>query len=360
MLIASRQNQRKQVGMRTDTVRHEFASDNTAGICPEAWAALGQANASYAPSYGEDEWTTKVCQHIRDIFEIDCDVYFVFTGTAANALGLAQLCQPFHGVICHERAHIQTDEAGATEFYTRGAKLFLTKTENGKVDVGQAERLLAQQVELHGHMMRAISIAQATELGTVYTRDEVEGIGAFARAHRMLFHMDGARFANAVATLGCPPKTISWKAGVDVLSFGGTKNGVAAGELVIFFDKKCSSDFQYRVKQAGQLGSKMRFLAAPWLGLLKGDVWLRNARHANEAARELAQRLQNEAGLESVFPVESNAVFVQLGAGLVRDLEAHGWRFYKFLEPDTYRLMCSWSTTDEDISMLIGDLVAIK
>ena len=163
-----------------------------------------------------------------------------------------------------------------------------------------------------------------------------------------------------VALLGCSPKTITWKAGVDVLSFGGTKNGVAVGELVVFFDKNVSRDFQYRVKQAGQLGSKMRFLAAPWLGLLEGDVWLRNARHANEAACELARRLKNDAGMESVFPVESNAVFTQMDDELVRGLEARGWRFYKFVEPDIYRLMCSWSTTDKDISMLVGDLMAIK
>ena len=346
--------------MRPDTVRYDFASDNTAAICPEAWTALAKANADYAPSYGEDEWTAAVCKRVRQLFEIDCDVYFVFTGTAANALGLAQLCQPFHGVICHELAHLQTDEAGATEFYTRGAKLFLTKTNDGKIDLGETEKLIAQQVELHGHMMHAISIAQATELGTVYTPDRVEAIGAFARAHRLLLHMDGARFANAVASLGCAPKTITWKAGVDVLSFGGTKNGIAVGELVVFFDKKASSDFQYRVKQAGHLGSKMRFLAAPWLGLLNGDVWLRNARHANQMARALAQRLRNEAGLESVFPVESNAVFMQLDEQLVRDLHARGWRFYKFVEADIYRLMCSWSTADEDISMLVDDFAAIK
>jgi threonine aldolase len=346
--------------MRSDTVRHQFASDNTAAICPEAWTALEQANATYVAAYGEDEWTAEVCERIRQIFEVDCDVYFVFSGTAANALGLAQLCQPFHGVVCHERAHIQTDEGGAMEFYTRGAKLFLTKTKNGKIDLSQAENLVAQQVELHGHMMRAVSIAQATELGTVYTPDEVQTIGAFARTHKMLLHMDGARFANAVASLGCAPKKTTWKAGVDILSFGGTKNGLAAGELVIFFDKKSSRDFQYRVKQAGHLGSKMRFLAAPWLGLLNGDVWLRNARHANQAARELAQLLRNKAGVENVFPVESNAVFVQLDDQVVRGLQKRGWRFYKFLEPDIYRLMCSWSTTDEDISMLVGDLVAIK
>jgi threonine aldolase len=346
--------------MCADRIRYEFASDNTAAICPEAWKALEQANTDYAPSYGEDKWTAAVCERIRQIFEVDCDVYLVFTGTAANALGLAQVCQPFHGVICHERAHIHTDEGGATEFYTRGAKLFLTKTNAGKIDLGETEKLIAEQVELHGHMLHAISIAQATELGTVYTTDEVEAIGAFAQAHRMVLHMDGARFANAVASVGCAPKTITWKAGVDVLSFGGTKNGVGAGELVIFFDKTASRDFQYRVKQAGQLGSKMRFLAAQWMGLLNADVWLRNARHANEAARELAQRLRNDARLENAFPVESNAVFIQLDNQVVQALHARGWRFYKFVEPDIYRLMCSWSTTDGDISTLVRDFVAIN
>ncbi|PYI76619.1 MAG: threonine aldolase [Verrucomicrobia bacterium] len=346
--------------MRADSIRYDFASDNTAAICPEAWAALEEANTKYAPAYGEDEWTAEVCGRIREIFEVDCDVYFVFTGTAANALGLAQLCQPFHGVICHERAHIQTDEGGAAEFYTRGARLFLTNTSDGKIDRSQAEKLIAQQVELHGHMMRVISIAQATELGTVYTPDEVAEIGGFVRARQMLLHMDGARFANAVASLGCAPKTITWKAGVDILSFGGTKNGVPAGELVIFFDKRSSRDFQYRVKQAGHLGSKMRFLAAPWLGLLDGDVWLRNARQANRAARQLAQRLRGEVGIDPLFPVESNAVFVRMDDELVLGLEALGWRFYKFVEPDVYRLMCSWATTEEEISSFVADVLATK
>ncbi len=346
--------------MRADSIRYDFASDNTAAICPEAWAALEEANTKYAPAYGEDEWTAEVCRRIRKLFEVDCDVYFVFTGTAANALGLAQLCQPFHGVICHERAHIQTDEGGAAEFYTRGARLFLTNTSDGKIDRSQAEKLIAQQVELHGHMMRVISIAQATELGTVYTPDEVAEIGGFVRARQMLLHIDGARFANAVASLGCAPKTITWKAGVDILSFGGTKNGVAAGELVIFFDKRSSRDFQYRVKQAGHLGSKMRFLAAPWLGLLDGDVWLRNARHANRAARQLAQRLRGEVGIDPLFPVESNAVFVRMDDELVRGLEALGWRFYKFIEPDVYRLMCSWATNEEEISSFIADVLTTK
>ena len=340
--------------------RHEFASDNVAPICPEAWAALQKANLQYAPSYGEDRWTVRVCDRIREIFETDCDVYFVFTGTAANALALAQLCNPFHSVICHQHSHIETDECGAPEFFTGGSKLLLVGGADGKIDAGQVEALLTRPNDLHSHKPAAISIAQATEFGTVYRRDEIAAIVDLARAHQLSLHMDGARFANAIASLNCAPNAITWKVGVDVLCFGGTKNGATAGELVIFFDKKISREFDYRAKQAGHLGSKMRFLAAQWLGLLNRDAWLRNAQHANRAARGLATRLRMEAGIESVFPVDANAVFVVMDERLASALHARGWRFYKFIEPDVYRLMCSWSTTGEQISGLLADIVAIK
>jgi threonine aldolase len=340
--------------------RHEFSSDNVAPICPEAWAALQEANAHYAPSYGEDRWTARACDRIREIFETNCDVYFVFTGTAANALSLAQLCKSFHSVICHQHAHIQTDECGAPEFFTGGSKLLLVGGADGKIDIGQVEALLARQNELHSHKPGAISISQATEFGTVYRRDEIAAVADLARRHQLFLHMDGARFANAIASLNCAPKAITWEAGVDVLCFGGTKDGAAVGELVIFFDKKISREFDYRAKQAGQLGSKMRFLAAPWLGLLTGDAWLRNAQRANRAARGLASRLRKGAGIESVFPVEANAVFVSMDERLASGLHARGWRFYKFIEPDVYRLMCSWATTEEEISSLIADVIAIK
>ena len=340
--------------------RHEFASDNVAPICPEAWAALQEANLQYAPSYGEDRWTARVCDRIREIFETDCDVYFVFTGTAANALALAQLCNPFHSVICHQHSHIETDECGAPEFFTGGSKLLLVGGADGKIDAGQVEALLTRPNDLHSHKPAAISIAQATEFGTVYRRDEIAAIVDLARAHQLSLHMDGARFANAIASLNCAPNAITWKVGVDVLCFGGTKNGATAGELVIFFDKKISREFDYRAKQAGHLGSKMRFLAAQWLGLLNRDAWLRNAQHANRAARGLATRLRMEAGIESVFPIDANAVFVAMDERLASGLHARGWRFYKFIEPDVYRLMCSWSTTGEQISGLLADIVAIK
>jgi len=336
--------------------RHEFASDNTTPICPEAWAALQEANASYAAAYGEDRWTARVCDGIREIFETDCDVYFIFTGTGANALAVAQMSQSFHSIICHQSAHIQTDECGAPEFFTGGSKLVLVGGGNGKIDIGQTKALLMRQNDLHSHKPGVISIAQATEFGTVYTRDEIAALTDLARANELLVHMDGARFANAIASLNCAPRTITWEIGVDVLCFGGTKNGTAAGELVIFFNKQVSREFEYRVKQAGQLGSKMRFLAAPWLGVLAGDVWLQNARHANRVARQLAQNLQSEANVEIIFPVQANAVFARMDDQLVRGLQTRGWRFYKFIEPDVYRLMCSWATTERNIGDFIRDV----
>jgi len=236
----------------------------------------------------------------------------------------------------------------------------LVRGADGKIDIDQVEALLARHNELHSHKPGAISISQATEFGTVYTSDQIAAIGDLARTHRLFLHMDGARFANAIASLNCAPKAITWEAGVDVLCFGGTKNGAAAGELVIFFDKEISREFDYRTKQAGHLGSKMRFLAAPWLGLLTGDVWLRNAQHANDAARRLADRLEKEAGIQSVFPVEANAMFVSMRERLAKGLQARGWRFYKFIEPDVYRLMCSWATTERDISDFVGDLRSIS
>ncbi len=310
----------------------------------------------YAAAYGEDRWTARACDRIREIFETDCDVYFVFTGTAANALALAQVCPSFHSIICHQNAHIQTDECGGPEFFTGGSKLLLVGGENGKIDIGQTKSLLMHQSDLHSHKPGVVSIAQATEFGTVYTRDEIAAIADLARSYELSLHMDGARFANAVASLNCAPRTITWEVGVDVLCFGGTKNGTAAGELVIFFNKEVSREFDYRLKQAGQLGSKMRFLAASWMGLLMGDVWLRNAQRANRAARELARSLQSKANIEIVFPVQANAVFARMNDELVRGLEARGWRFYKFIEPDVYRLMCSWATTQHDIVDFVRDV----
>ncbi len=339
--------------------RFEFASDNTAGICPPALAALAEANGGAVASYGDDDWTLRLCRRVREIFETDCEVFLVANGTAANALALAQVCQPFHSVICHEHAHIENDECGAVEFFTRGSKLIPTRGAMGKLDLGEVESALARQHELHSHKPRVLSVTQATELGTIYSIGEVESLSAFAAERGMLLQMDGARFANAVASQRRAPKVMTWEAGVEVLCFGGTKNGLGAGELVVFFNKERAIEFDYRAKQAGQLASKMRLLAAPWLALLENDVWLKNAARANSAAKELGNAL-SATGAEILFPIEANAVFVRLAPRVANRLQECGWYFFKFIEPDVYRFMCSWAVTDEVIGEFARDFAVAR
>jgi threonine aldolase len=354
-LLRAEKSRSKTLMKRAPNNRYEFASDNTAAMCPEAWAALQEANAGAVASYGDDRWTQRACDLVREIFETDCEVFFAFNGTAANALALAQICQSYHAVICHENAHIVTDECGAPEFFSGGAKLVPTRGANGKIDIAEADAALARFRDFHSSKPRAISLAQSTELGTVYTQDELTAIAQFARERSLLIHMDGARFANAVAALGCAPKEISWQVGVDVLCFGGTKNGTGAGELVLFFKKDLAREFEYRLKQAGQLASKMRFLAAPWVGLLADGVWLRNAKSANKHAQSLAEKLR-ALGLKIVFPCEASAVFLQVPDSLVKKLQERGWQFYKFIEPDIYRVMCAWSVSEKDVEEFIADV----
>ncbi len=336
--------------------RYELASDNTAGICPEAFAALQGANRETASSYGEDKWTRQLCAQVREIFETECEVFVVFNGSAANGLALAQLCRSFHSIICHEHAHIATDECGGPEFLSGGAKLLPIAGANGKLDLPQIEATLVRQRDLHSPKPHVISVTQSTELGTVYTREELGVVAEFARARSLHLHMDGARFANALATLACAPKEITWQLGVDVLCFGGTKNGTGAGELIVFFKKELAREFDYRAKQAGQLASKMRFLSAPWSAVLRDDVWLKNARQANNSAEFLATKLREIAGLETAFPREANAVFLRMPERLVTALHERGWHFYKFLEPNIYRLMCSWNVSENALRDFIGDV----
>jgi threonine aldolase len=336
---------------------HEFASDNTACICPEALDAIAEANnAAAAAAYGDDEWTARLRDRVREIFETDCEVFLLFNGTAANALALAQLCRSFHSVVCHAHAHINTDECGAPEFFSGGAKLIPTPGANGKLDLANIELALQRYYDVHSPKPRALTLTQVTELGTVYRRDEIARICEFARSRSLLVHMDGARFANAVAALGCAPKQITWEAGVDVLCFGGTKNGTAAGELVVFFNKELAREFDYRAKQAGQLASKMRFLAAPWAGLLSGNAWIENARHSNSCAQRLAGKLSDVLGEGPVFPCEASAVFIRMSERLASDLRGRGWRFYNFFEPNIYRLMCAWSTTQQQLDEFVLDV----
>lgn len=341
---------------RSNSQWHQFASDNYAGICPEALQYLEEVNHGHAYSYGEDPWTAEACALFRDVFEAPCDVFFVFNGTAGNALALASLCQSYHSVICHRFAHIETDECGAPEFFTHGAKLLLAEGKNGKVDPASVNQLVTRRSDIHYPKPKALSITQATEFGTVYSCHELNQLHDVARLHGLRIHMDGARFANAVASLGVAPRALTVDCGMDVLCFGGTKNGLFIGEAVIFFDTELAKEFGYRCKQAGQLASKMRFIAAQWLGLLKDQTWLRYARHSNNCAALLEQQLTQIPEVEIMFPCEANSVFIRMPESTRRSLHRKGWRFYTFIGAGGARLMCSWDTTEEDIHAFVTDL----
>jgi len=337
----------------------QFASDNNAGICPEALEALLRANAEgHVPGYGDDAWTEKACRRLRELFETDAQVFFVFNGTAANALALAQVCRPYHAVIAHRLAHIEEDEAGAPALFSGGAKIATADTPLAKLTPEAVDALARQGRGVHHVKPRALSLTQATELGTVYTPGEIAALAETARRHGLAVHMDGARFANAVAHLGCAPADLSWRAGVDVLCFGGVKNGLAVGEAVLFFEADLAREFEWRVKQAGHLNSKMRLVTAPWLALVEGGVWLRNARHANAMAQRLWQSIAGLPGVRAIAPVESNGVFVELPAAAQAALRAKGWRFYTFLGETGCRLMCAWDTAPETVDRLAADLAA--
>jgi len=335
--------------------KRQFASDNYAGICPEAWEAMQSANSGHAESYGNDEWTQKASDLLRDLFEIDCEVFFTFNGTAANSLSLASLCRSYHSLIAHQLAHIETDECGGPEFFSNGTKVLVVPGDQGKVHPEQVEHAVKRRTDVHYPKPKVLSVTQSTEVGTVYQPEQLDALGETARRCSLHVHMDGARFANAVANLNVSPKDITWKVGVDVLCFGGTKNGMAVGDCVVFFRKELAEEFEYRCKQAGQLASKMRFLSAPWVGLLSDDVWLKNATHANAMASKLASQLEQIPGVKIMFPVEANAVFAQLPEQMEADLREHGWQFYNFIGAGGSRLMCSWDTQKEDVEQFVAD-----
>jgi len=335
--------------------RH-FASDNYAGICPEAWSALQEANQGHVPGYGDDPWTDRAADLIREVFETNCEVFFVFNGTAANSLSLATLCQSYHSILCHELAHVETDECGAPEFFSNGTKVLLAQGANGKIDPAGIERLVKKRSDIHYPKPRVVSVTQATEVGTVYSVAELKAIWAKAKDLKLRFHMDGARFANAVASLGVAPKEITWQAGVDVLCFGGTKNGTHVGDAVVFFNRELAHEFEYRCKQAGQLCSKMRFMAAPWVGMLRDGAWLRHAAHANQMAAYLHEKLKDITELKVLFPRQANSVFAELPKAVIDGLHARNWKFYTFIGAGGCRLMCAWDTTEGDVDAFVADL----
>ena len=345
--------------MTTPAIPRHFASDNNAGLCPEVLAALTEANGHHLPGYGDDPWTRRAEGLFRDVFETDCEVFFVFNGTASNCLALWSLCESFHGIICHRHSHVETDECGAPGFFMHGATLLTADSPNGKLDAAAVREASTLRHDFHAAQPRALSLTQATELGTVYTPGELGVLTELARELKLSVHMDGARFANAVAGLGVSPADVTWRAGVDVLSFGGTKNGAAAGEAVVFFDRARADNFRRRCKQSGQLASKMRFLSAQWVGLLENGAWLRYAAHANAVAAYLERKLAALPGVRVAFPREANAVFALLPKAAADEVAARGWRFYNDVGPGgAARLMCAWDSTEGDVDAFVGDLSA--
>jgi threonine aldolase len=342
-----------------------FASDNTAPVAPAILDAIVEANTGYALGYGNDRWTKAVERRFAEIFERDVAVFLVPTGTAANALSLAHVTPPWGVVFCHDESHIATDECGAPEFFGGGLKLVGLRGEAGKIALDTFNAALGAYGNHRPHQMwaSALSLTQASEAGTIYRTDEIAALCEMAHARSLAVHMDGARFANALVRGNATPAEMTWRSGIDVLSFGATKGGALAAEAVVMFDPARAEFFGERRKRAGALLSKHRFIAAQMAAYLAGDQWLTLARHANAMADKLSRALA-ALGLPPVWPVEANLVFVNLPRALDQRLRAAGASYYarpnkgKTLDraDDTVfvRLVTSFSTTDEDIEQFVN------
>ena len=334
-----------------------FCSDNVTGIAPEILSALIAANSGAAMPYGNDDLTQRLEMQLADLFETEVEIFPVATGSAANALALAVLSPNYGAIYCHLDAHINVDECGAPEFYSGGAKLVTLPGMDGKLSADGLDAALKQAGAgvVHHVQPAAVSITQATEAGTVYRLAEVQAIAQVTHAHGLLLHMDGARFANAIVTLDCSPADVTWRSGVDVLSFGATKNGALAAEAVIFFKQGFGQEFGYRRKRGGHLFSKMRFLSAQLEAYLKDDLWLKNATHANQMAQILAAGLSTLPGVKLCHPVEANELFVALPEPVITGLLAAGFQFYRWdgAEGSMVRLVTAFNTVEADIRAFV-------
>jgi len=325
-----------------------FASDNYSGVHPEIMEALNRANVEHMGSYGADEITLRTLEKFNEIFGQDIEVFFVYNGTGANVLGLSALTQSFHTIICSDLAHINVDESTAPEKFT-GCKLIGIPTVDGKIYPDQIESRIQRLGDQHHPQAKVISISQSTEYSTVYTVEEIKAISRIAKKFNLHLHMDGARISNAAVSLSKDFRTFTKDAGVDVLSFGGAKNGMMFGEAVIFFNKELTRNFPYIRKQGMQLHSKMRFISAQFEALLSNDLWKRNATHANRMAKKLEQGLRQIPQIKITQAVEGNGVFAILPKTIIEDLQRELY-FYVWNErTNECRLMCSFDTREEEI-----------
>ena len=345
-----------------------FTSDNASPAHPRVLEAMARANEGFAMPYGADPIMERVIARVREEFEApEAAVYLVATGTTANALSLASLVEPWQTIYCHRDAHVEMDECGAPEFYTGGAKLALLDGEDAKISAGSLREAIenTHQGFVHGVQRGAVSITNATEAGAVYSPDDVAEIGAVAREFDLPLHMDGARFANALVATNASPAELTWKAGVDVLSFGGTKNGLLGVEAVVLFDPKRAWEFELRRKRGGHLFSKHRYLSAQMEAYLEDDLWRQMARNANRAATRLSEGILSIPGTELLHPTQANAVFAGWPRAGHRRAQEAGAAYYFWPDmkasldgPDdeiiSARLVCSWCTTDDEVDRFLG------
>lgn len=333
-----------------------FASDNNAGISPQAMRGLIEANEGHVPAYGEDHQTTQAKKIIQEWLETRADVYFVTGGTAANCLSIASSIRSYQSVVCHPFAHIENDECHAPSFFKAGVQLRFADGPNGKIKLGSLDGIIESSHGVHGTLPGLISITQCTEVGTCYTPNEIKALSDEAHQKGMHVHMDGARFSNACISLAASPAELSWRSGVDLLSLGGVKNGLGFGEVLVVFNKEVSDRLDYRVKQSGQLMSKMRFLSAPWIGYLESGEWKINAQNANEMAMIFSEKMDRFDFIKILYPVETNAIFCEMPEGLPEYLEKQGWNFYPFNKVGGWRLMTSWDSQIDEIEAFVQDV----
>jgi len=329
--------------------KKSFASDNNSGVHPEILQAIEEANAGHVIAYGDDPYTDLAKAKFREHFGENIDIYFVFNGTAANVLGIKALTRSYHAVICADVAHLNEDECGAPEKFT-GCKLLTVDSPDGKLTVEGIRQHMHSFGFEHHVQPKVVSITQATEMGTVYSPEEIRAIADFTHRHGLFLHMDGARLANAAESLNVSLREITADVGVDVLSFGGTKNGMMFGEAIVFFNPELSQDFKYYRKQGMQLGSKMRFISAQFITLLSNDLWRKNAAHANRMAKLLGEKVREIPGIKITRPVQANGVFAIVPPEIVPKLQEKYFFYIWDEEISEVRWMCSFDTTEEDVN----------
>ena len=332
-----------------------FASDNVTAACPEVMEATNQANMGNIESYGHDKWSKVLDKKFSELFEKDVKVFTAVTGTAANSLALSSITPSFGNIYCHKISHINVDECGAPEFFTGGAKLISIDGVNGKLNADELKKNIKGSGVVHNTQPSSVSITQSCETGVIYKPDEILNITQVAKENGMKIHMDGARFSNAIASLNKSPAEVTWKSGIDVLTFGGTKNGCMDAEAIIFFNSKDANNFKYLQKRSGQLLSKTRFLSSQLDAYITNEVWLKNAKHANSMAKNLSENLSKINSLELTYPTESNEIFIKIPKNIQDHLNKNG---YSAIPDDMFdgsiRFVTAWNTNLIDIEHLIN------